>query len=142
MLVLDDIHWADPASVELLGSLLRSPPDAAVLIVVAIRPRQAPERLSAALERARRAGTLTRLELGALTRAEAAELLDAAIDEQSPQRCTTRAAVTRSTWSSWPGRSSAEPTLGPAAADVRLADSEVPPLVATALARGDRAASG
>jgi predicted ATPase len=54
VLVLDDAHWADSASVELLGSLLRRPPDAAVLVVVAVRPRHAPERLSPALEPARR----------------------------------------------------------------------------------------
>src|SRR6266545_4411844 len=52
MLVLDDLHWADPASVELLGTLLRRPPAARVLLALAIRPRQVPERLSAALERA------------------------------------------------------------------------------------------
>ena len=67
VIALDDVHWADPASVELIGALLRSPPDAAVLIAVALRPLQAPGRLSAALERAWRAGTLTRLDLGALT---------------------------------------------------------------------------
>src|SRR5918994_2945306 len=38
VLVLDDLHWADPASLELLGSLLRRPPDAAVLLAVALRP--------------------------------------------------------------------------------------------------------
>ena len=65
VLLLDDFHWADSASVELLGALLRRPPAAAVLIAVAVRPRQTPERLSTALERAHRAGTLTRLELGA-----------------------------------------------------------------------------
>ena len=48
-------HWADPASVELLGALLRRPPGAAVLIAVALRPRQTPDRLAAALERAHRA---------------------------------------------------------------------------------------
>ena len=68
VLVLDDVHWADSASVDLLGSLLRRPPDAAVLLVLALRPRQAPERLAAALEPARRAGSLARLELDALTR--------------------------------------------------------------------------
>ena len=46
VLVLDDFHWADAASVELLlGALLRRPPGAAVLIAVALRPRQTPERL-------------------------------------------------------------------------------------------------
>jgi len=67
VLVLDDLHWADSASVELLSALLRRPPAAAVLVAVALRPRQLPERLSAALERAHRAAELTRIELGALT---------------------------------------------------------------------------
>ena len=49
VLVLDDVHWADAASVELLTALLRSPPDAAVLVVLAARPRQRPERLVRAL---------------------------------------------------------------------------------------------
>ncbi len=80
VLVLDDFHWADSASVELLGALLRRPPGAAVLIAVAVRPRQTPERLSTALERAHRAGTLTRLELGALTSDESRELLGGAVD--------------------------------------------------------------
>jgi DNA-binding NarL/FixJ family response regulator len=75
VLMLDDLHWADAGSVELLGALLRRPPAAAVLVAVAVRPRQAPERLAAALERAHRAGTLLRVEVGALTRVEARELL-------------------------------------------------------------------
>jgi predicted ATPase len=45
VLVLDDLHWADSGSVELLGALLRRPPTAAVLIAMGVRPRQAPERL-------------------------------------------------------------------------------------------------
>ena len=53
VLVLDDLHWADPASLELLGSLLRRPPDAAVLLAVALRPRQ----LDDALRRSARART-------------------------------------------------------------------------------------
>jgi ATP/maltotriose-dependent transcriptional regulator MalT len=80
LLVLDDFHWADSASVELLGALLRRPPAAAVLIAVAVRPRQVPERLAAALERAQRAATLTRVELGPLTHAEARDLLGGAVD--------------------------------------------------------------
>jgi ATP/maltotriose-dependent transcriptional regulator MalT len=80
VLVLDDFHWADAASVELLGALLRRPPAAAVLTVVALRPRQTPDRLAAALERAQRATTLTRIELGALTLDESRELLGAGVD--------------------------------------------------------------
>ena len=45
VLVLDDLHWADPGSLELLGSLLRRPPAAPVLLAVAVRPRQVPEKL-------------------------------------------------------------------------------------------------
>ena len=74
-LVLDDLHWSDPASVELVGALLNRPPVAPVLLAIAVRPRQMPERLAASLEHANRAGTLTRLELNALTRDESNELL-------------------------------------------------------------------
>ena len=74
VLVLDDLHWADSGSIDLLGSLLRRPPDA-VLVAFAVRPRQVPERLAAALERTDRAGLLTRLEVGNLNAEEARELL-------------------------------------------------------------------
>src|SRR5215468_10341513 len=67
VLVLDDFHWADSASGELLGALLRRPPAAPVLLALAVRPRQMPERLAAALERAHREGLLTRIMLRALT---------------------------------------------------------------------------
>jgi predicted ATPase len=73
--VLDDLHWADSASIELLGALLRRPPAEAVLIAVAHRPGKTPGHLAAALERAHRGAALTRIELGALTPVEARELL-------------------------------------------------------------------
>jgi tetratricopeptide (TPR) repeat protein len=81
VLVLDDLHWADPASVELLSALLRRPPAAAVLVAVAVRPHQAPARLYTALERASRTGTLARVEVSALTRGEAREFLGDAVAE-------------------------------------------------------------
>jgi len=80
VLVLDDFHWADSASIELLGALLRRPPAAPVLIALAVRPRQMPERLAAALERAHRAAELMRVELGALTPVEARELVGEKVD--------------------------------------------------------------
>ena len=80
VLVLDDVHWADAASIDLLAGLLRRPPAAPVLLALAARPHQLPDRLAGALERARRGGALTRVELGALGRAEADELLGEAID--------------------------------------------------------------
>src|SRR5512133_3338212 len=80
VLVLDDFHWADPASVELLGALLRRQPAAAVLTAVALRPRQTPERLAATLERAHRSAAVTRVDLGALTLDEARQLLGERFD--------------------------------------------------------------
>ena len=41
MLILDDFHWADPASVDLAASLLHRPPAAGVLLVLASRPNHA-----------------------------------------------------------------------------------------------------
>ncbi len=52
VLALDDLHWADTASVELVAHLLRRPPNARVLLVVAVRPRQVPKALAAALSAA------------------------------------------------------------------------------------------
>ena len=78
--MLDDLHWADSASIELLGAFLHRPPAAPVLIAVAVRPSQLPDRLAAALERAHRADALTRLELSALTSLEARELVGESVD--------------------------------------------------------------
>ena len=82
VLVLDDLHWSDPGSIELLSALLRRPPAAPVLVAFALRPRQVPERLPPSLERAERAGLLVRLQLDPLTRAEA-ELLLGPADAES-----------------------------------------------------------
>ncbi len=83
VLVLDDVHWADPASVELLGALLHRPPAAQVLLALAVRPRQMGDRLSAAVERAHRAGTIARIELGALSPEDACELIGDGADATS-----------------------------------------------------------
>jgi ATP/maltotriose-dependent transcriptional regulator MalT len=75
VLALDDLHWADSGSIELLGSLLRRPPAAPVLVAIALRPRQAPDRVAAALARARRSGELLRLDLATLSEPESRALL-------------------------------------------------------------------
>ncbi len=75
VLLLDDFHWADPASTDLLSALLHRPPAAGVLIAISARPTQLPARLSTALERAHRAGVLARVELPPLTRDETRELV-------------------------------------------------------------------
>jgi DNA-binding CsgD family transcriptional regulator/tetratricopeptide (TPR) repeat protein len=75
VLILDDFHWADAASVDLLASLLHRPPAAPLLIVLAARPQQTSPRLQTALQRALRDDDLTRISLGPLTATEASELL-------------------------------------------------------------------
>jgi predicted ATPase len=107
VLVLDDFHWADSASVELLGALLRRPPAAAALVALSVRTHQMPERLASALERAHRAAALTRIEVGGLTPAQARELLADIWTPPGRPSSTRKAAATRSTWSNLPGRSSA-----------------------------------
>src|SRR3954464_3796332 len=84
VLVLADVHWADPASVELLGALLRRPPTARVLLALGVRPRQTGARLSASLERAHLAGTIARIELGALSPEQARELTGEPRDGRHP----------------------------------------------------------
>jgi hypothetical protein len=78
VLLLDDLHWADAASCELVASLLRRPPDAAVLVAVAYRSGRLPTMLVSELAVAARAGTLRRVELGPLTREQADLLAEAA----------------------------------------------------------------
>jgi DNA-binding CsgD family transcriptional regulator len=72
LVVLDDVHWADPASVELLHHLLRRPPSGRVMIVVAYRPRQAAPGLDAAVDAGRR---VVRVPLVALGDTDAERLL-------------------------------------------------------------------
>ncbi|MDA0166920.1 AAA family ATPase, partial [Solirubrobacter ginsenosidimutans] len=78
VLILDDLHWADSGSLELLGALLRRPPAAPLLLALAVRPRQVPERLVPALERAQR------VELAELSAAEARELVGEDADTLYP----------------------------------------------------------
>src|SRR3954447_18080391 len=75
VLLLDDFHWADQASVDLAASLLHRPVAAGVLLVLASRPNPSSRRLRGATEQAVRAGQLTRIELDPLSGEEAAALL-------------------------------------------------------------------
>ena len=71
VIALDDLHWGDDATIELLGALLRRPPEAAVLVIPAYRPGSAPPTLTAALA----VPLVSRIELDRLSEAEAADLL-------------------------------------------------------------------
>ena len=52
VLMLDDLHWADGASLELASYLLRHPPRAAVLVAATFRSGQADPALVTSIERA------------------------------------------------------------------------------------------
>ena len=75
LIVLDDLHWADAGSAELLEHLLRHPPAGPVRFAVSYRPRQLPGRLQQSLGRAVLDGVVRSLELGPLARADIDELL-------------------------------------------------------------------
>jgi ATP/maltotriose-dependent transcriptional regulator MalT len=66
VVVLDDLHWADAASQELLDHLVRHPVPAPVLLVVARRDRQAPAGLAALLARGVDTGAVQQIPLGPL----------------------------------------------------------------------------
>ncbi len=71
-LVLDDLHWADPATLELLEHTLRRPPRRAHLLAVGTRSDRSADRL---LEAQRGSGVGTVVDLRPLSRDEAAPLL-------------------------------------------------------------------
>ncbi|KOV61152.1 hypothetical protein ADK64_28580 [Streptomyces sp. MMG1121] len=75
VLTLDDFHWADAESIELLDHLIRRPIPAPLLIVVSCRGRQAPPRLRGALTKGTRLGTVASMKLPSLALQRAASLL-------------------------------------------------------------------
>ncbi|MFF0312041.1 AAA family ATPase [Streptosporangium sp. NPDC004379] len=72
-LVLDDVHWADDASAELLGYLVRHPPGGGVLMAMAYRPTQTSPSLAKLVQTS--AEHHHRLAVGPLSSAEVAEFL-------------------------------------------------------------------
>jgi DNA-binding NarL/FixJ family response regulator len=82
-LVLDDVHWADPVTLELLDHLLRRPPTRPHLIVLALRPGPVAERLAAAR---RSTGAGLELEIAPLERADAETLLGEIADPDARER--------------------------------------------------------
>ncbi|WP_301176416.1 ATP-binding protein [Actinomadura geliboluensis] len=73
VLILDDLHWADDATIELLDHLVRHPPRARVLVAVAYRPAQASPRLAALVDAAGPQGA--RVAVSPLTQSEVREFL-------------------------------------------------------------------
>lgn len=73
LLLLDDMHWADEASVNLLGYLLRHPPrrGGKVVVVVAHRPRQGDGTVRSLMSAAVANGVARRIILAPLGEADA-----------------------------------------------------------------------
>ena len=133
VLVLDDLHWADPASVELLGALLHRPPAAPMLTALAVRPRQVPERLATMLERAHRSESLERIEVAALTPDEAQELLGGHADGTAAELYETSGGNPFYLEQLARSLDRAQPAVGDGS-KITLAGIEVPQSVAAALA--------
>ncbi len=76
VLVLDDLHWCDGASVEVLVALLRRRTPARVLLALGYRSGKAPSKLAAALA----APAVTIIELGPLGEADCSELAGERLD--------------------------------------------------------------
>ena len=84
LLTFDDLHWADPASLELVAHLLRRPLPRRLVVVLAYRPRQAPPALARALSSSRAGRRPLVLEPGPLSAEEAEALLgDLPADERA-----------------------------------------------------------
>ena len=75
LLVLDDLHWADEASVEVLAHVLRRPAPRGLVVALAHRSRHGGGRMAAALEAAARRGLVERIELGPLDESDSIALL-------------------------------------------------------------------
>jgi predicted ATPase/class 3 adenylate cyclase len=83
LLVLEDMHWIDAASHELLELVARSIADLPVLIVLAYRPPEL-QRLQA--PRVEALPHFTRVELAALAAAESAQVIGAKLRQLLPDR--------------------------------------------------------
>ena len=100
VLVLDDLHWSDDASTELIAALIRRWARASVLLVAGASPRP-----GAGAARRPRLAERRRHDAGRwpADEAEAAELLDG-VDPAHCAAIYATAAATRSSWSSWRAR--------------------------------------
>jgi DNA-binding CsgD family transcriptional regulator/tetratricopeptide (TPR) repeat protein len=74
VLLLDDLHWADEATAELLDHLLRHPPGTPLLLALAYRPRQLSDRIVAAFAGPSTQDWWRRIDVSPLSRVAADEL--------------------------------------------------------------------
>jgi ATP/maltotriose-dependent transcriptional regulator MalT len=77
LLALDDLHWADPASLELLLYLLRRPPQSPMLVIVTFRTGRLAPKVAAAVQQLQRDIGGDAIELRPLSAQEAGAFLPA-----------------------------------------------------------------
>ena len=77
LIALDDVHWADPATCEVIAHLMRRFRGS---LLMALAVRHTPSPLAGLLEDAIRASQGARLDLGPLSKAEAQALMDPDLD--------------------------------------------------------------
>ena len=133
VLWLDDLHWADPGSLDALAALVHRPAAGAVLLAVAAREGQLPQPVATALAAATRQDRVTRLVLAPLDEAEAAELVGgdvAAIYAASGGNPFYLEQLARSRGNAGPVPS----TVGRSRGNVGAVEAAVPEAVALALA--------
>jgi DNA-binding CsgD family transcriptional regulator len=78
LLIFDDVHWGDPASLEVVSHLLRREVPGS-LLALAYRPHQAPRMIIDAVAREAAETGLRVLELGPLSQREATKLMGGAL---------------------------------------------------------------
>ncbi|WP_051222339.1 ATP-binding protein [Conexibacter woesei] len=81
LMMLDDVQWADAASVELVSHLVRHRPRGPIVLALAYRSRQLAPRLTQALVAAEHDGDAERIELGPLTLSEARDVVGVAVSD-------------------------------------------------------------
>ncbi|MQA74189.1 MAG: AAA family ATPase [Solirubrobacterales bacterium] len=86
VLALDDLQWADEASLELASHLLRRPGSTRGLLALAYRAGEAPSRLADAVAVAIREDRLELVELGPLSEAEMGQLLPGHLKAEARSR--------------------------------------------------------
>lgn len=94
VLFLDDLQWADPATLGLLEQVLAHPEAKHVLTIGAYRELSGPHPLAAALARLRASGVATEIEIPPLSNGAIADLLVDAF-RCSPSEATTLAELLR-----------------------------------------------
>ena len=75
VLILDDLHWADGASLELISYLLRRPPQASVMVAMALRTGLGNPAVRRAIADLERSSIVHPIDLGPLTKESVRQLV-------------------------------------------------------------------